>query len=82
MNKYQRQRVNRLLRISGVHIMLKDLPRDCYFKRIINGKPTKTIYLKGEYIRSDKKYECCKADDANDFVYLDPKTEIFIDFIY
>ena len=44
-------------------VPLKTVKKGDYF-RLVGGK---SVYVKGDYDRSSKKYECCRFDDANAF---------------
>ena len=46
---------------------LKTLPKGEYVKRT---ETAKTVYIKGEYCRSEKKYELKDAEDINRCVYV------------
>lgn len=63
---------------------LRDLKKtgEVYFKRVINGKPSKTIYFVNYYERSLKKYSVSKYEDVNYEVFLKADAEITIDFIF
>jgi len=57
--------------------LVKDLKKGEYFKRKADAK---TVYCRGEYIRSSKKFAACDFDDHCRFVYLNPNTVVFVDF--
>lgn len=42
----------------------------------------KDIYIKLEYDRSLRKYECQAFSDINYWKYLKPDTEVYTDFIF
>lgn len=62
---------------------LKAIKKGDYFKTI-NSKliPSKTIYVKGDYIPSLKKYEIFKFNDINDLSYLQGNKTVTTDFIF
>lgn len=57
-------------------VTLSDLKKGDYFRRI-GGK---TVFIRGEYDRSSKKYSVCKFDDLFDEKFLHGKTPVEIDF--
>lgn len=62
---------------------LKDLKIGEYFtlKQIEN--PTeKQVYIRGEYDRAEKKFECGRFDDISYTRYLSGKTEVYTDFTF
>ena len=46
------------------HVMIKHLKQGEYFKRFTSGKASKTVYIRGEYIREEKRYSCVKTTDV------------------
>lgn len=56
---------------------VKELKKGDYFKRNANSK---SVLVKGDYIRSEKKYSCYYFDDVNKEIFLKGDKEIFIDF--
>jgi|TARA_R100000458_G_C8263931_1_gene239196 predicted GNAT family acetyltransferase len=58
---------------------LKDIDKGEYFKR----KPeSKTIYTKGNYDRSEKKYQCDNENDISKCIYLKGDTVVSVGFTY
>jgi len=58
---------------------LKDIDTGEYFKR----KPqSKTIYTKGDYDRSQKKYQCDNESDISKCIYLKGDTVVSVGFTY
>jgi len=58
---------------------LKDIEKGEYFKR----KPeSKTIYTKGDYDRSQKKYQCDNESDISKCIYLKGDTVVSVGFTY
>jgi len=58
---------------------LRQLDTGEYFKR----KPeSKTIYTKGSYDRSQKKYQCDNDSDISKCIYLKGDTLVVIGFTY
>lgn len=76
------KRYDRLLSSGRTEFALRELPKGAFFRRIIGGKVTKGIYIKGDYDRTTKRYEVCKVDDINDTIFLPPTARIFISFEY
>lgn len=42
----------------------------------------KQVYIKGDYIRSIKKYSCTKFSDINEEYFFKPDKEVFTDFVF
>ena len=62
---------------------IKDLKKGEYFTRKPIEAPTdRQVFIRGEYIRSEKKYECQRFDDICSFVYLKPDADVFTDFVF
>lgn len=62
---------------------LKDLKIGEYFTLKPYSEPTeKQVYIRGEYDRTEKKYECGRFDDISYTRYLSGKTEVYTDFIF
>jgi hypothetical protein len=59
---------------------LKDLKKGDFFKR----RPTsKKVYMKGDYDRSDKTYECNSTDDVwSTGIFIKPNKVVYTDFEY
>lgn len=68
-------------------VRLRDIRRGSFFHRInkrMGGEycELSTVWCKGEYDRSDKKFECYKYEDVNDFRLLRGDTLVTIDFTF
>lgn len=62
---------------------VKQLKKGDYFTRKpIENPDEKQVYIRGDYIRSEKRYECIRFDDSCRFVYLPGDKEIFTDFVF
>ncbi len=62
---------------------LKDVKKGEYFTKKQIEYPTEVqVFVRGEYDRSMKKYECWKWSDVNSVQYLDGKKEVYIDFTF
>jgi hypothetical protein len=58
---------------------IKYLPKGEYFKR----KPdAKSIYVRGEYVREEKKYSCYDTEDINREIFLKGDTVVYVGFTY
>lgn len=56
------------------NMRLKDVPKNDFFKR----KPdAKKVYIRGEYDRSTKTFECTDTEDINRAIYLKGSTMVF-----
>ena len=40
------------------------------------------VWIRGEYDRSQGKYECVRFDDANRFCYLKGETQVYTDLVF
>lgn len=62
---------------------IKDLKKGDYFtlKPIAEPKENQ-VFIKGDYVRTDKKYECTKFSDFCSFRYLKSNTVVYTDFIF
>lgn len=62
---------------------LKDLKRGEYFTRKPIENPTeKQVFVRGDYDRTEKRYECHRWDDVNKTVYIKGDKEIYVDFVF
>lgn len=55
---------------------------DFFTKKAVEYPTERQVFIRGEYDRSTKKYECTRFDDINTVCYLDGKKEVFTDFIF
>lgn len=62
---------------------LKDLKKGEYFtlKPIENPKENQ-VYIRGEYDRTERKYECGKFSDISYYRYIDGNREVYTDFVF
>lgn len=58
--------------------------RDLHEGDIFKLAPTDiaTVWIRGEYIRGEKKYECYKYDDMNHFTYLKSNRYVYTGFTF
>lgn len=62
---------------------LKDLKIGEYFTLKPYSEPTeKQVYIRGEYDRTERKYECGKFCDISYSRYLKGDTEVYTDFTF
>lgn len=62
---------------------LKDLKTGEYFTlKPIENPTEKQVFIRGEYDRTEKKYECGRFDDISYTRYLSGKTEVYTDFTF
>lgn len=57
---------------------IKNLKKGDYFK--LSDSDTSPVWIRGEYIRSEKKYSCYKFDDVNHESFFKGSREVFIEF--
>lgn len=62
---------------------LKELAKGEWFtlKPIAEPKESQ-VFVKGEYDRSDRTYECTKWSDISEAKYLKGDTKVYTDFIF
>lgn len=58
---------------------LKSIKPGTFFKRKADAQ---TVFVKGAYDRTDKKFECSDWGDINRFVYLKGSTTVYVDFTF
>ena len=62
---------------------VKDLKRGDFFtKKRIEYPTDLQVWVRGDYDRSMKRYECWRFGDINDVWYLHGDREIYTDFIF
>ena len=61
---------------KGEYFTLKDYENNCGFVT------ENQVYVRGEYDRTERKYECYKFADVNSFRYIDGKKVVFTDFTF
>lgn len=62
---------------------LKDLKIGEYFTlKPIENPTEKQVFIRGEYDRTERKYECGHFDDISYTRYLSGKTEVYTDFTF
>lgn len=62
---------------------LKELKRGEIFTKRKLAEPNEAqVWVRGFYVPSIKKIECCRWSDMNDTQYIDPNKEVYNDFIF
>lgn len=62
---------------------LKDLKKGEYFTlKPIDEPSNKQVYIRGDYDRAERKYECIKFSDVNYCRYISGDKEVYTDFIF
>ena len=62
---------------------IKELEKGAYFtKKAIEVPRESQVWVRGEYDRSSKKYECSRFDDVNTTCFLPGGREVFVDFVF
>ena len=62
---------------------IKDLKKGDFFTRKAIENPTETqVWIRGDYDRSEKKYEATRFDDISRTMLFKPTTPVYIDFTF
>ena len=62
---------------------VKELRKGDFFTKKPLADPKESqVWIRGEYDRSAKKYECQRFDDASEFCYLPGDKDVYIDFTF
>lgn len=62
---------------------LKELKKgEVFTKKHITEPKDNQVWIKGDYDRTIKKYECYRWSDVNCFIYVDGNKEIYTEFIF
>ena len=62
---------------------IKDIKKGEFFTLKAISEPKESqVYIRGEYSREAKKYNCYKFDDVNNERLFDGNKEVFIDMIF
>lgn len=62
---------------------VKDLKKGEYFtKKQIEFPSDRQVWVRGEYDRSEKRYECYRFADVCDICYMSGSKEVYTDFIF
>ena len=65
------------MKVKDLFVRIKDLKKGELFKL---DKHSSVVFVRGDYDRSSKSYECYKFDDVNSFRSFKGDRFIFIDF--
>lgn len=62
---------------------LKEVKKGDFFTRKqIDNPKEEQVFIRGEYDRETKKYECFRFSDVNDTIFLKGSTTVYTDFIF
>lgn len=62
---------------------IRDLKKGAYFTKKEIAEPRESqVWIRGDYDRSEKRYECRRFDDANTFCTIAGDREVFTDFVF
>ena len=62
---------------------LKDIKNGEFFtKKAIEYPTDRQVWIRGDYDRSERKYECTRFDDICTVCYLPGSKEVFTDFSF
>ena len=62
---------------------VKELKKGEFFtKKPIENPTERQVFIRGEYDRTQKKYECTRFDDVSACCYLKAGTEVYTDFTF
>ena len=62
---------------------IRELKKGEFFTvKQIDNPTDNQVYVRGEYDRSERKYECYKFSDINDYRYFKGDKEIYTDFTF
>ena len=57
---------------------IKEMRKGAFFtKKLIDEPKESQVWIRGDYDRSQRKYECQRFDDSNKFCYLDGDREVY-----
>lgn len=62
------------------HTTIKQMLRGEYFK--LRATDSARVWVRGDYVRGEDRYECHAADDVNEFIYLTGARVVFVEFTY
>lgn len=62
---------------------IKELKRGEFFTKKPIGHPTESqVWVRGNYDRASKKYECYRWDDVNRTCLIKATTQVFTDLVF
>ena len=60
-------------------VLIQNVKRDDYLKRTVDAQ---AVYIRDEYYRAGKSFDCYKDSDTNTLISLKRNTKVFIGFTY
>lgn len=62
---------------------IKDLKKGDFFTLKPTENPKESqVFIRGDYIRSEKKYECGKFSDISEFRMFNGDKEVYVEFTF
>ena len=62
---------------------VKELKKGDWFTKKAIAEPRESqVWIRGEYDRGMRKYECYRFDDVNTFCYIQGTKEVYTDFTF
>ena len=62
---------------------IKELKKGDFFtKKELDAPKDSQVWIRGDYDRSSKRYECQRFDDVSSFCYLPGTKEVFTGFVF
>lgn len=62
---------------------VKELKKGDFFtKKAITEPRESQVWIRGEYDKSEKAYECYRFDDVNTYCLMKGTKEVFVDFTF
>lgn len=62
---------------------VKELKKGDFFtKKAIEAPRESQVWIRGEYDKSEKSYECTRFDDVCSSCYMKGDKEVFVDFVF
>lgn len=59
---------------------VKAVKKGDFFK--LSNKPNAKVYIRGDYDKSDKTFECQNAEDMNEYRYFKGSKTVYVGFTY
>lgn len=66
--------------LDGKYETIKNIKNGDFFK--LSDKPNAKIYIRGEYVKSEKKYSCIDYFDMNNERFMNGNKIVITDFIF
>ena len=62
---------------------VRDIKRGEFFtKKPVEYPNESQVFIKGDYVRTNRKYSCVKFSDVNSECFLKADTTVYVDFIF